>query len=777
VPVNDQQRTAEEGPSEVVVKDISKETDARIVIDELLRQAGWEPADKSQVLTEVSIRDTSWMVAEPTSPYGPQVTSRTQDGDEIPTGRADYVLMNRRGRPLAIIEAKRTAIEPYTAKQQALPYAKKIGSPFIFLTNGELIYFWDYGNDDARIVKSFFSRRDLERLVEMRETRKPLATIEIPEYYLRQGENRQVRPYQRESMQALDHAVELGKHRFLIELPTGTGKTDLICLYLKRLIQAGRSERVLFLVDREQLAKQALEAIQDILNQYSSYWLRPGMVRQEQQITVCLLQTMISRYTDFTSGYFDVVIADECHRSIYGAWQTALTHFDAFHIGLTATPSAYIERNTFQFYQCKDGQPDFSFPILQAFEDGYLVPYKFATGITVILAEGAEVNEEIYDPAEFERKWTNEDTNRKMMQEFDRLAWENYKELAPGQKIGPGKGIVFAITKHHASRLALLLNELHPELKGQYAEVITSDVTYADDLIREFKREDYPQVAVSVGMLDTGFDCREVLHLVMCRRVRSPILYQQMRGRGTRTAAHIQKRKFIIYDFYGNHEYFNDSDTDIFTSTGRGHVPAGERKPPRPLGDLIELGLEDEWLHAVTYVEVGLGGERVDKRDYVTNWETTVQCAVKDDPVIQKVKSGDLLTEDEERALGERLNRPEMYFNEENLRRAYRRPGGNLIDFIKAALGSLRIKPREEELTENFQAWLVAKSLTPQQAQYLSLLKNRGIARGRIELEDLFQPPLSILNAAELGVELFGEKGLKEIIQDMNESVFVKRAA
>jgi type I restriction enzyme R subunit len=759
------------------VKDYSTEADARIVIDDLLRQAGWDPADKSQVLTEISIRDTSWGISEPVAPYGYKPSRKTKDGDEIPTGRADYVLMDRRGRPLAIIEAKRTAIEPYTAKQQALPYAKKIGSPFIFLTNGELIYFWDYGNDDARIVNSFFSRRDLERLVEMRATRKALATIEIPEYYLRQGETRQVRPYQRETMQALDHAVELGKRRFLIELPTGTGKTDLVSLYIKRLIQAGRAERILFLVDREQLAKQALEAIQDILNQYSSYWLRPGMVRQEQQITVCLLQTMISRYTEFTSGYFDVVIADECHRSIYGSWQTALTHFDALHIGLTATPSAYIERNTFQFYQCRDGQPDFAFPILQAFRDGFLVPYKFATGITQILAEGAEVDEQTYDPSEFERKWTNEDSNKKMMQEFDRLAWENFKELAPGQKTGPGKTIVFAITKHHAARLAHFLNELHPELKGQYAEVITSDVADADDLIRKFKREEYPQVGVSVGMLDTGFDCREVLHLVMCRRVRSPILYQQMRGRGTRTADHIQKQKFVIYDFFGNHDYFNDSDTDIFTGIGRGHAPGGERKPPKPPGDLVELGLEDEWLHAVTYVEVGPEGERVDKRDYVTNWETSVQSAVKDDPIIQKVRRGELLTEDEEKALADRLNRPEMYFNEENLRRAYRQPGGNLIDFIKAALGSLKIKPREEELTENFQAWLVAKSITPQQAQYLSLLKNRGIARGRIELEDLFQPPLSILNAAELGVELFGERGLKEIIQDLNDSVFMKKVA
>ncbi|MCB9365898.1 MAG: DEAD/DEAH box helicase family protein [Calditrichaeota bacterium] len=723
------------------------EADSRIIIDDLLRQAKWDPADKSQVLTESSLSDV---------------------------GRADYVLLSERGRPLAVVEAKRSAIEPYTAKQQALPYAKSIDAPFIFLTNGELIYFWDYKSDDARIINSFFSRRDLERLVEMRESRKPLATIPIPDHYTRDGELREVRPYQKNAMRALDHAVELGKHRFLIELPTGTGKTDLVCLYLKRLIQSGRAERILFLVDREQLASQALQAVQGILrDEYGSYWLKPGTARQEMQITVCLLQTMISRFTEFTSGYFDVVVADECHRSIYGSWQTALTHFDALHIGLTATPAAYIERNTFDFYQCRNEQPDFALPIREAIDDGYLVPYKFATGITKLLSDESDVE----DPAEFERKWTNENTNRMMMKEFDKLAWKNYKELAPGQAVGPGKSIVFAITKQHAARLARYLNELHPDHQGRYAEVITSDVANADDLIRKFKREPYPQVAVSVGMLDTGFDCRELLHLVMCRRVRSPILYQQMRGRGTRTAQHIDKKKFVIYDFFGNHDYFNDSDTDIFTGSGHGHAPSGQRKTHKPIRDLIELGLQDEWLQAVQYVEVGPEGERVDKRDYRLHWEDAVKGAAKDDRILQKVRDGIDLSDGEEQILSERLNRPEHYFNEDNLRRAYQNPGGTLVDFIRAALGLAKVKSREEELTENFQAWLVAKSLTPQQAQYLSLIKNRGIAKGKIDINDLFQPPLSILNAAGLGVELFGERGLKQIIQDMNESVFTKRAA
>ena len=224
---------------------------------------------------------------------------------------------------------------------------------------------------------------------------------------------------------------------------------------------------------------------------------------------------MIGHYLQFSSGYFDVVVTDESHRSIYGAWQTALTHFDALHIGLTATPSAYIERNTFHFYQCREGTPDFTYPIARAFEEGYLVPYRFAAGITEIIAEGADRDEQHYDPVEFERKWTNENTNQLMMEEFDRLAWKTYEDMAPRLKLGPGKAIVFAITKHHAAELARHLNDIHPEHKGRYAEVVTSDVANADELIRRFKQEDYPQIAVSVGMLDTGFDGCESRMAVM----------------------------------------------------------------------------------------------------------------------------------------------------------------------------------------------------------------------------------------------------------------------
>jgi len=753
----------------------SSEQDARIIINELIKSAGWDLTDKFQVKTEVPV-NYSDLVKEPV-----QNTYLIENYELSKSGFADYVLYDQSGRPLAVVEAKKEAFDPYRAKRQVLPYAKSINAPFIFLTNGELIYFWDYLNDDARVVNSFFSQKDLEKQVYIREEKKPLATIEIPDIYFRQGESRELRSYQKDAMKALDHALELGKRKFLIELPTGTGKTDLIALYIKRLFQAGRAQKVLFLVDREQLAKQALEAFQDLLPEYGSYWMKSSIEKQEKQITVSLLQTMVSRYEDFTSGYFDVVIMDESHRSIYGAWQTALTHFDAIQIGLTATPSDFIEKNTFDFYQCEDGKPDFSYKIQDALKNNFLVPYKFAERITKILTEGADKEEIHYDPAEFEKKFTNEDTNMKMMKEFDTLAFENYKDLAPNQKEAPGKAIVFAITKNHATRLAKYLNDLHPEHKGKYAEIITSDVANPDDLIRKFKYETYPMVAVSVGMLDTGFDCKEVIHIVLCRRIRSPILYQQIRGRGTRTCPKIGKRKFMIYDFFENHKYFNDSESEIFTGTGGFSTGEGKPRPPTPR-EIIELGLEDEWMYGVNYVEVGFEGERIDKKEYISNWEDTIKSSAEGDPIIQKIINHEkasgkeeklkyTLTQEEEDQLSEKLNQPEMYFNEDNLRKAYRNPAGTFLDFIKKALGLIKTKSKEEEISETFNAWLISRSFTPEQSQYLSILKNRGMARGKVELEDLFKPPLSILNIANTGINLFGEEKLKEVINELNEEI------
>ena len=744
--------------------DYTNETDARILIDEQLRRAGWDPSNKMEVRTEVTIND---LVCESSGAYMGETLESSKKG------RADYVLNDRDGHPIAVVEAKRNAIDPYRAKDQALPYAQKIGAPFIFLTNGRIIYFWDYKNDDARPINSFFSKRDLERLVHRSKNRKALASVEIPDHFIRNGETLTLRPYQKEVMRALDHSVEIGKRRFLIQLPTGTGKTDVVSIYLKRLIEAGRAERILFLVDREQLAKQAVEALEDLTGR-GCYWLKPGVVRQEKMITVCLLQTMIGRYQDFTSGYFDVVVCDESHRSIYGSWQAALTYFDAIHIGLTATPAMYIERNTYKFYQCKDGEPDFAYTIKDAFNEDFLVRPRYASGITEFIAEGAELDQDHLEPEQYYRQWTNTDTDKKMMEAFDTIANRDFEEVASGLKEGPGKAIVFAINKNHATHLTQILNARHPELKGEYAKVITSDVADADEEIRRFKYEEYPKVAVSVDMLSTGFNCPSVIHLVLCRRILSPILIRQIMGRGTRTCPSIGKNGFIVYDFFRNRDIHPNIEDEIPPggSVGSGGESRKKRNPPPK--ELLELGRDDRWLEGLAYVEVGPGGadNRYSKNDYVSSWEKTIKDFEEDDELIKKIKAGENLTEAEETDLSRKLNNPRYFFNEDNLRLAYGNQANGLVDFVKAALGMLKPKSREERLTDAFYAWLVTRALTPAQADYLTLLKNRGLAQGKVEMDDLFKPPLSILNAAEVGVELFGENELGRIIGEMNQEVF-----
>jgi type I restriction enzyme R subunit len=233
------------------------EADSRIVIDRKLRAAGWNIEDANQVATEESAAD----------------------------GRADYLLLDSRGRPLAVIEAKRFSKDPTTAKIRAEEYARSLKAPFIFLGNGEVTCFWDYENHPERLVENFFTRGDLERLVALRQQRRPLKTIPIPKKVRFGSDEREVREYQQECLAKVDSAIESGKRRLLVEMATGTGKTFTVALMLKRLFQAGRAQRVLFLADRIELARQAKEETFDVyLSDYPSVLLTGGRRSREGQI-------------------------------------------------------------------------------------------------------------------------------------------------------------------------------------------------------------------------------------------------------------------------------------------------------------------------------------------------------------------------------------------------------------------------------------------------------------------------------------------------------------
>ena len=561
---------------------------ARVKIDDLLKDAGWNLTDGSSVLFEHALPDCT---------------------------QADYVLCDRQGRPMAALEAKRASIDAITAQDQGRHYAEQLGVPFVFLSNGEEVRFLDRETDaHAREVAGFFAQDDLERRIAARRVRRDLSTVAID---LRIVD----RDYQIACINALSAEVTGGRRKLLVEMATGTGKTRTAAAFIKRLFEAGIVTRVLFLVDRIALARQAEDAFTDHLRDFPCHVLRPGRgFDRAKRITVATLQTMIAEYRDLSPGYFDLVITDECHRSIYGKWSGVLRHFDGIQLGLTATPctvaaeaapdpeDGLFVRDTLRFFELSE--PSYRYTLRRAIREGHLVPYRIYKAMTVKTASGdgfpvgrdeldwtamdesvqAEFDELFatsdtitVDPRALERKFTIPERNRAMVREF-RDAHEKGFMGRDGVRRWPawGKTIMFAVTRHHAEILAEMFDQHFADLKPhptvRYADFVVSDVgggpaPDASAIVKRFKDEEFPQILVSVNMLDTGFDCPEAVNLIMARFTRSAILYRQMRGRGTRKAPHIGKTGFTIFDFVGVTDLYADDDEAI-----EGVIEVAERR-------------------------------------------------------------------------------------------------------------------------------------------------------------------------------------------------------
>ena len=740
-------------------KKFMRETDARILIDRKLREADWDIEDKNQVSTEETAEN----------------------------GRADYILKDSRGRAMAVVEAKRFSVDPSSAKQQALDYAESINAGFIFLSNGEEIYFWDYKHRPEQKVATFFSQRDLEKIQTLRLEQNPLSVIPIPEKYFKGSEWRSPRPYQKEAMQIMDKALEGGKRKMLLVMATGTGKTDTIALYLKRLFEAGLVNRALFLVDRIDLGVQTKEVFDEILKDYPSKLLYGGKQRDESSIIISTLPTLYSQLSLFTSGYFDVIVSDEAHRSIFGIYSAVLSHFDAIRIGLTATPSGYVDRNTYKLFGCWDeaeqkGKPTFVYSIRRGVKDGFLAGYDIVQIDTKVSLEGVNFEGEDYSPEDLERKINLPARNEQVVQAY-------FAEEEKRDPKKPRKAILYAVTKRHAAQLAYYFNQAKPEYKGRFAEVITSDTEDPRSAIRRFKLEEMPMIAVSVGMLDTGIDAPQVENIIMVRPTRSPILYQQMRGRGSRLDRRTGKKSFRIYDFAGVTKYFNDESYNPYSEIAKAKsgIPWGteakdftEENLEIPAGFIQVAETAPENTDVIlkrAYVEVGAEGEKIDSDDYQMAWERQVQELAQAEPLVKKVKEGQELSNDESQTLAERLNSPKFYFNEANLREAYRYPLGTLNEFIKTALGIQKL-PTEEQLHEDrvselFEAWLIDKQFEPEQVKILRLVKSQYIARrAPIEVSIFNEPIFQHIGGLNYVLRVFDEGTLKTTIKELNESVF-----
>ena len=497
-------------------------------------------------------------------------------------GYADYVLFGDDGRPLAVVEAKKTCVDLAVGRQQAKLYAdlleKKFGRrPIIFLTNGFDTRILDDRYYPERAVSNIYSKRDLERLFNLRTAKTSLKNVMVDKRIAG-------RYYQDAAIKAVCETFDKrNRRKALLVMATGSGKTRTVIGLIDVLLKHGWIKNVLFLADRTALVTQAKRAFVNLLPDFSV----SNLCENDRDYTACGIfstyQTMMNCIDDakdedgkvFTCGHFDLIICDEAHRSIYNKYQAIFEYFDAPMVGLTATPKEDIDKNTYDIFELENGVPTYGYDLAQAVLDGYLVDYKVVNVGLKFMQQGISYDElSLEDKEEYENtfvdengelpesiassalnEWVfNEDTIRKAL----RLVMENALKVDYGQKIG--KTIIFAKNHAHAEEIYRIFNEEYPHLNG-YANVIDNYTNYAQSAIDEFSDgKKLPQIAISVDMLDTGIDIPEILNLVIFKPVMSSAKFWQMIGRGTRLCEGVldgdDKREFYVFDFCGVCDFF-----------------------------------------------------------------------------------------------------------------------------------------------------------------------------------------------------------------------------
>lgn len=553
-------RRAQQQPSYVPKPlDISEYETRKLYIDVMLADAGW--TEGKDWLNEVEL---------------PGMPNKSE------VGYADYVFYGDDGRPLAVLEAKRTCKDVSAGRQQAKLYAdileRKYGRrPVIFLSNGFETRI-DDGQYPERKVAAVYSKRDLEKLFNLRAMRTSLKHVMV---------NRDLagRYYQEGAVKAVCDSLERNRRKALLVMATGSGKTRTVIALCDVLLQHGWVKNILFLADRSSLVTQAKRSFVNLLPDLSVTNLCEEKDNYTAHCVFSTYQTMmncIDAVKDeqgklFTIGHFDLVICDEAHRSIYNKYRDIFTYFDAPLVGLTATPKDEIDKNTYEIFELEDGVPTYGYDLSQAVKDGFLVDFLAVETRLKFIEQGI-----VYDDLSDEDKAAYEETfsrdgempdsisssalnewifNEDTIREVLNVLMRNGLRVDYGKNIG--KTIIFAKNHAHAEKIYEVFNKEYPHLPG-YAKVIDNQTNYVQSLIDEFSdAKKLPQIAISVDMLDTGIDVPEVLNLVFFKRVMSKAKFWQMIGRGTRLCKGLldgeDKERFYIFDFCGNFEFFRMS--------------------------------------------------------------------------------------------------------------------------------------------------------------------------------------------------------------------------
>ncbi len=511
--------------------------------------------------------------------------------DGMPTdsgiGYADYVLFGDNGKPLAVVEAKKTSASPRVGKIQAQLYANALEKqygirPVIFYTNGFDYYIWDDKAYPERVIAGIYSKEDLESLHYQRKYKKSLHNIEI---------NTDIvdRYYQKAAITAVCENMQKGSRKSLLVMATGTGKTRTAIAIADVLMKNEWAKNILFLADRKALVKQAKKNFKLLLPELSLCNLLDSKDSPESRMVFSTYPTMMNAIDEvktkdnekiFRIGHFDLIIIDESHRSIYKKYQEIFNYFDANLLGLTATPKSDIDKNTYSIFDLENNVPTYAYEFTEAVEDEYLVPYDSIETKLKFLEEGIHYDDlSDAEKEEFEdtfdddvRDISSEDLNSFLFNKstvdtvIEELMTKGLK-LEGGDKLG--KTIIFAKNKKHAEFIVDRFNALYPEYHGDFAKAIYTGINYVEKTMDDFEvKTKLPQIAVSVDMLDTGIDIPEILNLVFFKKVRSKTKFWQMIGRGTRLCDDLfgiglHKQKFRIFDYCGNFDFFRANKNGV----------------------------------------------------------------------------------------------------------------------------------------------------------------------------------------------------------------------
>lgn len=503
-------------------------------------------------------------------------------------GFVDYVLYGDNGMPLAVIEAKRTSADPKKGKFQAKLYAdcleKEHGvRPLIFYTNGLETWFWDDSEYPERLVFSFFSRDDLEWCYYRKANKKPISAVNARDDIAN-------RVYQKKAVQAVCDTLEKGHRKALLVMATGSGKTRTAVSLVDVLLHNGWIKHILFLADRRELVRQAKKSFANLLPHLTICNLLdskddPAISRMVFSTYPTMMNAIDGSRTRegarlFTSAHFDLIIIDESHRSIYRKYQDIFTYFDGFLLGLTATPKSDIDKNTYTVFDIEDNVPTFAYELSEAIHEKYLVPYNTIETRMKFMEEGIHYDElSDQEKEQWEETFDDEvkDVSGEALNRFlfnDKTVdavLQNLMEKGIHVNGGDtiGKTVIFAKSIRHAEFVLERFNALYPEYAGRVAATIYNGIRYVDQLIEDLSTKDkYPQIAISVDMLDTGIDIPELVNLLFFKKVRSKAKFWQMIGRGTRLCKDLfgvghDKDSFLIFDYCSNFEFFRISKNGI----------------------------------------------------------------------------------------------------------------------------------------------------------------------------------------------------------------------